>query len=100
MVGATGIEPVTPTMSTKCVDGKYSRIPKSRTSNVPLRSRSDHGNLGRFLGLPGDGNAVVQRDDGLFALGLHDDAPAFPSRRFAEQVRLQRTRHDPLWVKQ
>jgi hypothetical protein len=51
MVGTTGIEPVTPTMSTQCVDGNYSVIPKKRTSNVRKCSRSDHGNPGHFLGL-------------------------------------------------
>jgi hypothetical protein len=33
---------------------------------------------------------VVERDDGLWSIGWHDDAPGpFPSRRFAEQVQLQ-----------
>jgi hypothetical protein len=31
---------------------------------------------------------IVQRDDGMFALGWHDDAPAFPSLRFAEAAAL------------
>jgi hypothetical protein len=33
---------------------------------------------------------IVQRDDGLWSLGWHDDAPGpFESRRFAEQVAAQ-----------
>ena len=50
VVGTTGIEPVTPTMSTQCVGGNYSRIPNNRRPNVRNCSRSDHGNLGHFLG--------------------------------------------------
>jgi hypothetical protein len=50
-VGTTGIEPVTPTMSTQCVDRNYSKIPEKCASNVRFCSRLDHGNLGRFLGL-------------------------------------------------
>ena len=50
VVGTTGIEPVTPTMSTQCVDGNYSRIFKQRALNVRNCSRSDHGYLGHFLG--------------------------------------------------
>jgi hypothetical protein len=40
----------TPTMSTQCVDGNYSRISKQRALNVRNCSRSDHGYLGHFLG--------------------------------------------------
>jgi hypothetical protein len=44
---------------------------------------------------------IVQRDDGMFALGWHDDADGpFPSRNFAEAVRLRRMRHQNLWLKQ
>jgi hypothetical protein len=50
VVGTTGIEPVTPTMSTQRVDGIYSEIPVCYASKVPIRSRLDHGYLGRFLG--------------------------------------------------
>jgi hypothetical protein len=50
MVGTTGIEPVTPTMSTQCVDGNYGRIPRKRASYVRFRSRLSHGNHGHFLG--------------------------------------------------
>jgi hypothetical protein len=51
MVGTTGIEPVTPTMSTQCVGGNYSEIRDSGCPYVPKRSRSNHGNFGHFLGL-------------------------------------------------
>ena len=37
LVGATGIEPVTPTMSTQGVDGNYNKNLALRTSNVRLR---------------------------------------------------------------
>jgi hypothetical protein len=50
VVGTTGIEPVTPTMSTQCVDGNYNGNREKRASNVRLRSRLGHGNLGHFLG--------------------------------------------------
>jgi hypothetical protein len=50
MVGATGIEPVTPTMSTQRVDGNCGDNRAGSAENFPIRSRSDHGNLGRFLG--------------------------------------------------
>jgi hypothetical protein len=50
LVGTTGIEPVTPTMSTHCIDGKYSKNLRDRALNVRIRSRLDHGNLGHFLG--------------------------------------------------
>ena len=52
MVGTTGIEPVTPTMSTQCADRKYSEIPDGCTRTVRVCSCSDHGNLGHFLGAP------------------------------------------------
>jgi hypothetical protein len=42
---------VTPTMSTQCVGGNYSEIRDSGCPYVPKRSRSNHGNLGHFLGL-------------------------------------------------
>ena len=88
MVGTTGIEPVTPTMSTQCVDGNYDEICENRASNVRFRSRLGHGNLGHFLGHPvGDAYAVFERGDGLFALGWHDDAPGpFATRQFAAAV--------------
>jgi hypothetical protein len=45
------------------------------------------GNLGRFLGHPvGDAHTVFERDDGLFQVGLCDDAPAFETRQFAQQI--------------
>ena len=50
MVGTTGIEPVTPTMSTECVDGNYSEIPENSASNVRVCSRLSHGYHGHFLG--------------------------------------------------
>jgi hypothetical protein len=50
MVGTTGIEPVTPTMSTQGVDEKCSEISGRSALNVLIRSRLDHGYLGRFLG--------------------------------------------------
>jgi hypothetical protein len=47
---------------------------------------------------------VVEREDGMFQLGWHDDAPGpFESRTFAEQVaavRLRRTRHLDRWLRQ
>ena len=88
MVGTTGIEPVTPTMSTQRADGKYREIRIHWRSKSRERSRSDHGNLGHFLGHPvGDAYAVFERGDGLFALGWHDDAPGpFATRQFAAAV--------------
>jgi hypothetical protein len=50
VVGTTGIEPVTPTMSTQGVDGKYIENRGRINGIVALCSRSDHVNLGRFLG--------------------------------------------------
>jgi hypothetical protein len=83
VVGTTGIEPVTPTMSTKRVDGNYTVFPARRPSNAHRCSRSDQGNLGRFLGP----NIIVQRDDGMWSIGWHDDAAGpFESRTFAEAV--------------
>jgi hypothetical protein len=39
-------------------------------------------------------NWIVQRDDGLWSLGWHDDADGpFPSRPFAEQVARNMTIH-------
>ena len=42
---------------------------------------------------------IIERDDGQFQIGLHDDAVLgpFPSRRFAEVVARQRLkpRHPP-----
>jgi hypothetical protein len=44
---------------------------------------------------------VVQRDDGKFSNGFHDDAPGpFPTRRFAEAIRLRGTRHSNRWLQQ
>jgi hypothetical protein len=43
---------------------------------------------------------VIERDDGWFQLGISDDAPAFPTRRFAEAVRLRQTWHQDIWLKQ
>jgi len=50
MVGATGIEPVTPTMSTNGVDGNYSENRVLSAEKFAVRSRSDHPYLGRFMG--------------------------------------------------
>jgi hypothetical protein len=50
LVGATGIEPVTPTMSTQSVDRNSCKIRPRNPSSFRLRSRLDHGNLGHFLG--------------------------------------------------
>jgi hypothetical protein len=83
-------------MSTQRADRNYSEILSNRSPEVRKRSRSDHGNLGHFLG-----PLIVQTDDGQWSIGWHDDAAGpFPSRRFAEQVRLQRTRHDARWLQQ
>jgi len=41
---------------------------------------------------------IYPDDDGGFGVGL--DGPAFPTRRFAEAVRLRRTRHSDLWIRQ
>jgi hypothetical protein len=62
MVGTTGIEPVTPTMSTQCVGGNYSEIRIQSVGKDRIRSRSDHGNLGRFLGAIPKLFAAVHRD--------------------------------------
>jgi hypothetical protein len=86
-VGTTGIEPVTPTMSTQRADGNCSEISANCPSDVRERSRSDHGNLGRFLGATGD----VERDDGNYQLGLDDDAPGpFESRQNQHRSTSQR----------
>jgi hypothetical protein len=37
-------------MSTQCVDGNSSEIPKNSASNVHIRSRLSHGYHGHFLG--------------------------------------------------
>jgi hypothetical protein len=43
---------------------------------------------------------VVERDDGFWSIGWHDDAPGpFESRAFAEAVRLG-TRHQARWLEQ
>jgi hypothetical protein len=34
--------------------------------------------------------SVVERDDGMFAIGRHDDAGAFPTRQFAHDVAVYR----------
>ena len=37
---------------------------------------------------------VIERDDGKFGIGFHDDAAGpFPTRHFAEAVRLRGSRH-------
>ena len=80
--GATGIEPVTPTMSTQCVDGNYSEIRIQSAGKDRIRSRSDHGNLGRFLG-----PLIVQGDDGQWSIGWRVVVPGpFESRTFALAV--------------
>jgi hypothetical protein len=44
---------------------------------------------------------VVERDDGMWSLGWHDDAAGpFPTRNFAEAVRLRQTRHQAKWLRQ
>jgi hypothetical protein len=72
-VGTTGIEPVTPTMSTQCVDGYYNKISRERAPNVRKCSRSDQGNLGHFLGesVPADSRRRSPRDSGESANGYH-----------------------------
>ena len=86
-MGTTGIEPVTPTMSTQRADGNCSEISANCPSDVRERSRSDHGNLGPFLGATGD----VERDDGSYQLGLDDDAPGpFESRQNEHRSTSQR----------
>jgi hypothetical protein len=91
MVGTTGIEPVTPTMSTQCADRKYSEIPDGCTRTVRVCSCSDHGNLGHFLGAPPLMPDIVERDDGRFQIGLDDEsAPGpFETRSFAKSIRLR-----------
>ena len=41
---------------------------------------------------------IYPDDDGGYEVGL--DGPAFPSRRFAEAVRLRNTRHSDRWLRQ
>ena len=49
--------------------------------------------------LPAD-SVVVERDDGLFQIGLCDDAHGpFPDRAFAQAV-AKEARHLPQWVRQ
>jgi hypothetical protein len=45
---------------------------------------------------------VIERDDGLFQLGLDDESSLAPfaTRNFAEQVRLHGTRHQSKWLVQ
>jgi len=45
---------------------------------------------------------IVERDDGLWSVGWHDDAAGpFPSRKFARDVWLHRqTRHSNRWARQ
>ena len=44
---------------------------------------------------------VVERDDGLFQIGLCDDAHGrFPDRAFAQAVAAKEARHLPQWVRQ
>jgi hypothetical protein len=40
----------------------------------------------RLKGSFADRGFAIQRDDGRWASGLHDDGPGFESRRFAESV--------------
>jgi hypothetical protein len=43
---------------------------------------------------PGVPLLIIERDDGRYQIGLHDDAPGpFPSRRFAEAVAIREARH-------
>ena len=50
--------------------------------------------------LPAD-SIVVERDDGLFQIGLSDDADGpFPDRAFAQAVTAKEARHLPQWVRQ
>jgi hypothetical protein len=88
---------VTPTMSTQRADGNCSEISANCPPDVRERSRSDHGNLGRFLGATGD----VERDDGSYQLGLDDDAPGpFESQQNRHRDRCQRVKlaHPPIQV--
>jgi hypothetical protein len=41
---------------------------------------------------------IFPDDHGGYGVGL--DGPAFPTRRFAEQVRLRNTRHSDRWLRQ
>jgi hypothetical protein len=42
---------------------------------------------------------VVQRDDGMWSIGWHDDADGpFPTRNFAEAVGLRGTRHHSILI--
>jgi hypothetical protein len=64
VVGTTGIEPVTPTMSTQRIDGNYSENPVHHTQKRHKGSRSDQGNLGLFPGL----YTIIQRNKGAPAV--------------------------------
>jgi len=44
---------------------------------------------------------IVERDDGMWSIGWHDDAPGpFPTRNFAHAVWLRQTRHQDMWLRQ
>ena len=67
MVGATGIEPVTPAMSTQLPPLKSAEIHWIAVDPFPFRSTLVHGNLGRTWGagaLVLGGDALV-RDKGV-----------------------------------
>jgi hypothetical protein len=53
LVGTTGIEPVTPTMSTQRVDGNYRQNRSRSAGKYRIRSRLDHAILGHCLGVLG-----------------------------------------------
>jgi hypothetical protein len=48
-----------------------------------------------WIGSPPIAADIYPTDSGEYGLGL--DGPSFPSRRFAESVRLQRTHHRQRW---
>src|SRR4029077_8944346 len=98
MVGTTGIAPVAPSMSTQCVDGNNTEITVCRRVRLPKRSRSDHGNFGHILGAPPLLPDIHPDEDGSYSIGL--SGPAFPTRRFAESVRLRGTRNFDIWLRQ
>jgi hypothetical protein len=85
MVGTTGIEPVTPTMSTRCVDGNYKEISRDRPANVRKRSRLDHGNLGHSLGRADRAFEPLAHTvyEGRSRLGRYELVQVSPVKRYA-----------------
>jgi hypothetical protein len=66
LVGATGIEPVTPAMSTQLPSLKPAQIRATPMSCFPFRSALVHGNLGPTWGQPG-AQATPAREILVFA---------------------------------